>query len=582
MTPSTPGQAQRPPGIASANQRNQSGAALRLPRRGVELGVRNHVSRLRRYTSGRVTLSEHPSDNLPPYRRSRWAHCGPALLSVLLALALYAVTLRGTYVYDDIMIVVEDPRLHDVSRWVEYWTSDYAGGALDRLYRPLVSMSYAVQWRLHGDRPWAFHAVNWVLHALVSALVAELARRLSGVRVAYAAGLLFAAHPIHVEAVANVVGRAELMCAAGVLGALVIAARTPLTPGRAVGIVACFVVALLSKEQGMLLPLLLLMVAWVNRMRPTAPDAAPREPARSAEAQRRLLLWLTFAVCVTLAGYIVFRESTIRFWWDRSKLDWVMNPMVRSRGADRWLLPVVLLGRYTALLVAPVRLSMDYGADVIGWVARRNDPYLWLGVSSLVVWVALFVGSLVRRAWVVAFCLLGTAITYGLVSNFLSLIGTIFGERLMYLPSAFFVVLLAIGAAHLPRRVAAVALALVLGLWSVRTVTYAQRWNDRMAFYEASVREQPGSAQLYLLLSAELRVEGKLDRAHEVTAEALRKWPDYWLVHNYAALVAVERGDYDAAEYHVGRSMALESNLQAVAISDLITTRRAATQPVGK
>jgi Tfp pilus assembly protein PilF len=149
----------------------------------------------------------------------------------------------------------------------------------------------------------------------------------------------------------------------------------------------------------------------------------------------------------------------------------------------------------------------------------------------------------------------------------------------VYLPSAFFVILLGIAAAGLPRRAAAVALAVVISLWSVRTVTYAQRWNDRLAFYEASLREQPDSAQLYLLLSAEYRVNGNLDRAEEVIAEARRKWPDYWLVHNYSALVAVERRDWDAAEYHVRRSMALESNMQAVAISEAVMTARAATRP---
>src|SRR5205085_11471735 len=106
-------------------------------------------------------------------------------------------------------------------------------------------MSFAVQHWLHGDRPWAFHAVNWVLHAAVRAGVAELARRLSGVKAAYVAGLLFAAHPVHVEAVANVVGRSELMCAAGTLGALVILARRPLTGPRALAVWGCFVVALL-------------------------------------------------------------------------------------------------------------------------------------------------------------------------------------------------------------------------------------------------------------------------------------------------------------------------------------------------
>ena len=505
-----------------------------------------------------------------PVATTRLAAAGPVLSSAALALALYAVTLGGTYVYDDIFLVTEDPRLHDPSRWVEYWTTDYFAGGIDKLFRPLVSMSYAVQWWAHGDRPWAFHAVNWVLHAGVSALVAELARRLSGARAAYVAGLLFAAHPVHVEAVANVVGRAELICAAGALGALVILAKRPLTGPRALAAWACFVVALLSKEQGMLLPLLMAALALV-------PFGG--WPLRVTGPERRVAQWLVFAVCITLAGYIVYRENTIRFWWDRSKLDWVMNPLVHSEGADRWLVPLVLLGRYTVLLVAPVRLSIDYGAGVIGSQARLDDPYLWLGVAALLAWVGLFAWCAARRAWAAVFCLVGAAATCGLVANLLTLIGTIFAERLMYLPSAFFLMLVGFGAARLPRGAVVGAVAVLLALASVRTVTYSIRWNDRLALYEASAREQPRSVQIHLLLSSEARLRGQLDLAERAIAEARRMAPDHWLVLNYSALVALERKDFDAAQRYAERSFALESNMQALAILDLVDAGRAATRP---
>src|SRR5215471_15892872 len=101
----------------------------------------------------------------------------PALLSALLALALYAVCVGGTYVYDDVTIFQTDPRLKNPALWGQFWTSSYNEG-VDNLYRPIVSMSYAIQWWLHGDRPWIFHLTNVLLHAAVTALVAEFAHRL--------------------------------------------------------------------------------------------------------------------------------------------------------------------------------------------------------------------------------------------------------------------------------------------------------------------------------------------------------------------------------------------------------------------
>jgi hypothetical protein len=496
----------------------------------------------------------------------------------LLALVLYAVTLGGTYVYDDLFFARDDERLHDVGRWGEFWTTDYFAGGIDKLYRPLTSMTYALQWQLHGDRPRALHLVNWLMHAGASALVAELARRLSGTRVAYAAGLLFAAHPVHVEAVANVVGRAELMCALGTFGALVLMARRPLTVRRALGIFGCFLLALLSKEQGMLLPLLLLLLGVVVYRRPTAPDEDLGAPPVFSPAERRAVLLLAMALCWALAGYIVFRESYIHFWWDRQKLDWTVNPMVRSAGADRWLMPLALLGRYTALLVAPVRLSVDYGTHVIGPVAHANDPYLWLGAAALLLWVALFVGAVRNRARSTVFCLLALGILYGLVGNVLTLIGTIFGERLMYLPSAFFLVLVGQMLARAPRKAGAAALAALLLLGSLRTVTYAARWNDRLAFYEAAAAEQPRSLQVHILLANELRERHMFARAEAVAAAARDLAPDHWEPYLYSAMIALDAGDLDRARSFALKCRSIQMSGQVQGLLADIQERRAATQ----
>jgi hypothetical protein len=61
-----------------------------------------------------------------------------------------------------------------------------------------------------------------------------------------------------------------------------------------------------------------------------------------------LIILLTW----TFAAYIVLREQILKFWWDRSFLDWTINPLIRP-DADRWTMPLVLLGRYASLLVAP-------------------------------------------------------------------------------------------------------------------------------------------------------------------------------------------------------------------------------------
>src|SRR5678815_4434191 len=100
-----------------------------------------------------------PRVSSDPPQTSDWK---PATISAMAALALYALTLGGTYVYDDRYIIQGDSRISDVWRWGEYWTKDYFNGGADNLYRPLVSMTYAVQVKLHGNSEraaWAFHLV---------------------------------------------------------------------------------------------------------------------------------------------------------------------------------------------------------------------------------------------------------------------------------------------------------------------------------------------------------------------------------------------------------------------------------------
>jgi hypothetical protein len=496
----------------------------------------------------------------------------PALLSAILGIALYAISIGGTYIFDDVQILQTDPRIHDPSQWNLYWTQSYNEG-VDNLYRPLVSMTYAIEWQLHGDRPWLFHLINVLLHGAVCACVAELARRLLGTQAAFAAGFLFAAHPIHVEAVANIVGRAELMAAMGILGAMILFLK-PMTTRRALAIFACFFLAILSKEQGMLLPLLLLIL-WFSQ----------RKNLPMTPANRKAMLLLILLCCWLLAGYIVWRESILKFWWDPAFLDWTINPIVPGKfnphggsvGADRWLMPLALLGRYTALLIAPVKLSIDYGGKVIGWSVRPNDPYLYLGIAALLAWIALFALSLIKRWTAMIFALLSLAITYGVIGNIVSLIGTNFGERLIYLPSVFFLIIVAALLVKLPKPILIGFTTIALLLACLRTFTYAARWNDKLQFYKTSLAEQPDSIRLYMLVTAEEIARGDLDDAQRVVTQGREMLPEYSEIWLQSGVVAMERGEYDQAQAYFDHAMQIHPSMKVEGWMEKLQQRRATT-----
>jgi hypothetical protein len=472
----------------------------------------------------------------------RW---GPALFSALLALALYAVTLGGTYVYDDAVIVGLDDRVRNPKLWGQFWTRDWFNGALDNLYRPLVSQSFGLQWWLHGDRVWAFHLVNVLLHAGASALVAELGRRLANWRVGLFAGLLFACHPIHSEAVAGLVGRAELACAVGLFGAMVLFLKQPMTLPRAWAIFALGLLAMLSKEQGLLLPALL--ASLIPARRALFPTSTQTTPDRR-HAQRQAML-LTFALVIwSASALIVLREEILklRFEWERGFLDIAMQPLIKSPPADRWLIPLGMLGRYFQLTIVPAKLSIDYGLTVIGSTISRNDPWIYIGAAVLVAGIVGAAICLYLRKWVTLFCLLAMGLTYAPASNVV-ILSAVFGERLMYLPSAFFLILLATGLTRLPRPAANALLVLLLVLGCLRTWTYVQKWNDRDAFYQYSLIQQPKSLKIHLLLADADYEKGQLSDARRIMNDAETLYPDYWQLWKMSAIIEQKAGNWNAA-----------------------------------
>lgn len=464
-----------------------------------------------------ASITQHGAVDKP-----RWQ---APLAAAVLAIIVYAVTLRGTYIYDDVAVIRADSRVLNVNQWGKLWTKPYFVNSIDKLYRPLVSMSFAIENYLHGDRPWIFHLVNVLLHAGAAAMVALLGLRLGGQIVAWISGLLFAVHPVHVEVVAGLVGRAESACALVTLAAICLFLRPgDIRIGRALGIWICFVMALLSKEQGILLPALL------------AAALPLRYRNGFSSADRQQLKYLAVLLCWTLAAYFIWREHVASLDFDRNRIDWIVNPLVRSHGWDRILMPFVLLGRYTGLLVFPMHLAIDYGAWTIGWHAAAGDPFLYVGIGAFLIWCLATAISWRRRNFAMLFCLLALALSYGMIGNVVALIGTIFGERLIYLPSAFFLLVVAMALSALNRRVVNTFLVAALVLGSVRTFVYAREWNDAVPFYREMIRVHPRSERPYALLWTWYQERGEwaapvdriraFRRALDVAIKARKTLPD--------------------------------------------------------
>src|SRR6202790_1878606 len=185
------------------------------------------------------------------------------LVLFLLAFLPYINTLLGSFVYDDGFQVVENPYAHSFRYLPQIfgttvWSFQGAQG-ITNYYRPLMTFGYLLFYQIAGAVPFSFHLANIVLNVVVVLLVFSVVRRMSGERVGLIAAGLFALHPLHTESVAWVAGVTDLELAVFYLLTFLFYLRLS-EPEKGHGwraaMCGSFVLAVLSKEQAMTLPVL--------------------------------------------------------------------------------------------------------------------------------------------------------------------------------------------------------------------------------------------------------------------------------------------------------------------------------------
>ena len=454
-----------------------------------------------------------------------------------LAACVYLGSLGNGFTFDDPHIVAENPLVTGEGGLgrifiSHYWAPQAAQGDL---YRPLTLATYWLNYRVAGLSAWSYHLVNLVLHAAATAAAFGVFRRIgAGLPGATAAAVLFATHPVHVEAVASIVGRAELMAALFVLTAWRCRERVWI----ASGLFAC---ALLSKENAVVLPGLLLIEDLV------------KERSLSGFARMsRLRAYLPYAL--VLSGYLALRLLMVGGTaGDREGPFWAVAPLPRILTAVR------VLGDYLLLMIYPSRLSADYSYDQIPVVTSFLDTGVLVGAAAVAL-CAIFAVMAWRRLPLVSAGILFFFVALAPVSNVLFGIGVMMAERLLYLPSAG--LCLSAGAALEAAVVAAIAgrgaltakrvmagcclaAAIPTALLAYRTIVRTADWYDQVTLFEATVRTSPRSALAHVNLGSIYQSQGRLVDAEEAYRAAIaiapnRPGPHYNLA---TVLEATGRGE---------------------------------------
>jgi len=489
------------------------------------------------------TAPPHPS----PRRELVWSWRREGLQAILVFVLTFAAffnSIGNGFVYDDIVVIGANDRLDHVWNLGSFFTGPYWDNETDVIYRPLTSWSWALDRRFFGPGPLPVHLSNVIAGSLLTVLVyVFLLLLFQRPNLAFVAALLFGIHPVHTEVMASGVGRSEIY------GALFLFLAATLhvyahrrTAGSSIPIrvlsATAYFVAMFFKESTVILIALLFLTDWLVLEKTAARRLISRWP--------RYLFYV-----IPLAAFLAMRSSVVG---GRSVP--VQEVMIGFSGTERVMYASKTLLDYIVQLFFPWTLCAEYTNYLVPLRSSSSDPYVSL---SLIAWVVIAF-LWVRLAWRDM-----TAPMYGITwffvtilpaSNLLFIIGTVRADRLLFVPSLGFTLVLAWLILELGKRRRSAAWAvflLLISFYGTRTVTRNTDWKSQESLWTADLKTNPGAAIGWSLLGDIYRDRGEFERAERFYYRAFELRDEigfYPEAHNHYAALMNRKGNPAEAERH--------------------------------
>jgi len=502
-------------------------------------------------------------------RSSRVRSLWQVLALALFASALYANTIGHDYVLDDDIITRRNAFVQRGAAGLgDTFMHGFLfgfNGANDQSYRPLTLASTAMEVQFFGNKPGMHHLANVLLFTVSVVLLYSFLRDLVARRATpgadtrpqgvadlfpLVAALLFAAHPIHTEVVANIKSRDEILSFLFGILALKSAVRFHDTGAWRASLLgtACYFLSALSKETGLAMLGLVPLTLWFFR-----------------KASLKCIGLATLPFVIAAGVYFALRASVMsRMIYGAGITNVINNALQGARSPGEWFASrVMVLGRYVGLLLFPHPLSYDYSYNQIPLVG----PGDWRFLVSLAVYLGLIGAAIwgLRSRHPVAYGVWFYLVMLVLVSNLITPVGTTMAERLLFGSSAGFCIalgwLIAGAAAHSARRAPVYAgLAVLLALYGGKTVSRNQDWKNPATLFTSGLRTAPHSARAhnhyasYLRERSEALPPGSPQRA-ELLREAAKSYrvalgilPSYAEASYNLGVTLYDLGELDSAQ----------------------------------
>ncbi len=456
-----------------------------------------------------------PTSNAPTSGAPGWL----ALLCAALGVVLYSNTLFHDFTLDDFGALKENWIVKaGFQHWDKLWTTEYRFGSWaspGSLYRPLTLAMFSLEWQIKSG-PMMGHLFNMLWYGVTGIVLYNTLRRILSDypwTLAALATLLFIAHPVHTEVVANIKSRDEIISLLCSITALNFIWRYFEREERKWLYFACGIYGLgmFSKESGITFLAIFPLTIWFFGKR------------SAGEVARISAMFLVPALFYLGVRHQVLSKQNYTEVY--SILD---NFIVGSKDtASRFASALMMCWEYLRVLILPHPLVSDRGYPQFAPVTFGD----WRAIAGLLTYFGMGIWALMNlgKKHVLAYAILFYLITFSLFSNVLMLIGTSYGERLLYAPSLGYAIALAwvlhrfFG--NLDKKQEGTANnstlwtvgGILLAIFAIKTMVRNQAWNNSYTLYEADYPNSPNCAKLSYHRSLEINNNG-LDKEKETVS----------------------------------------------------------------
>ena len=482
---------------------------------------------------------------------------------------LYVNTIGHDYAQDDAIVIYDNmfveqgisgiPSLLSKDTFFGFFKEEgkanlVSGGR----YRPLTPIMFAIEWQIFGKNPMIGHLVNVLLFGLLVVVLFNLFVLLlnksewqeNTLSISLLAALIFAAHPIHTEAVANIKGRDEILALLASIYSLFLIVRSYDEKKTKLLITAgvIFFLGLMSKENTITFLAVIPLTLMVFR----------KESITGAFTK----LWT--AGIATLA-FLLIRTSVLGFSFGGTPNELMNNPFLKLEGAsyvpfslgEKLATILFTLGKYLSLLFFPHPLTHDYYPRHVEIMSFSDvSVLLALFIHLIIVFVGIWY---FKKNKLISFSILFYLITLSIISNIVFPIGTNMSERFLFMPSVGF----AFGLSALLHKSSIKKWGIYIGIaaifaLSIKTILRNPVWKNDFTLFTTDVHTSKRSAKLQNAAGGALITEyspkpesiertKKLNEAVAHLKEAVKIHPTYKNAHLLLGNGLYYLKDYDRA-----------------------------------